>query len=145
MARLHEMGKGYEKGSEKGQKREVENREVHSTVAFFRPFFAFFLFHPKSHVGPIFFFGFTPFLHVEIEKGKTPRRKMEAIQKREQKGAKKGIKKATVYEPNHNAGGQAKSSFPSAVLSAQFLWMNWRGLPLHTGGMNEIASDSVAQ
>jgi hypothetical protein len=83
------------------------------------------LFHPISHVGPILF-GFTPFLHVEIEKGKTPQRKMEAIQKGEQKGSKK----ATVNDPN--AGGRAKSHFPSVVLSAQFLWMNWRGLPLHS-------------
>jgi hypothetical protein len=45
------------------------------------------------------FFGFTPFLHVEIEKGEKTRRKTVGIQKREEKGAKKGGKKATVNNP----------------------------------------------
>jgi hypothetical protein len=43
------------------------------------------------------FFGFTPSLHVEIEKGKKTRRKTAGIQK---KGVKKGGEKATMNNPN---------------------------------------------
>jgi hypothetical protein len=78
----------WRKGEKKGAKRELKTGTF--TVAFFRPFFAsfFFRFHPISHAGPRFF-GFTPFLHVEIEKGKKIRRKTEGIQKREKKEQKR--------------------------------------------------------
>jgi hypothetical protein len=86
------------KGTKKGRKRELKTGVF--TVAFFRPLFAsfFFSFHPISHVGPRFF-GFTPFLHVEIEKGKKTRRKTAGIQKREKKGSEKGRKKGYCEQP----------------------------------------------
>jgi hypothetical protein len=91
------------KGSQQGTKGEVKARVF--TVAFFQPFFTFslffFRFHPISHVGPRFF-GFSPFLHVEIEKGKKAPKKTAGIQQGRKKGAKKGGKKATVN--NHNRG-----------------------------------------
>jgi hypothetical protein len=63
------------KGVKKGRKRELK------TGTFFR--FLFFWFHPTSHVGPRFF-GFTPFLHVKLKRGKT-RRKTEGIKKKGEK------------------------------------------------------------
>jgi hypothetical protein len=82
MSRLHKR----EKGAKKGTKKEVENWNVHSTVAFFSPFSLSFCFI-QYHMLDLYFLDLH---HVEIGKGKTPRRKTEAMQKREQKGSKKG-------------------------------------------------------
>jgi hypothetical protein len=76
---------------QKGMKKELKTRVF--TVAFFRPFFAsffFFCFH-QYRMLDLDFFGFTPFLHVEIEKGKNGNTK---------KGEKKEAKKAIVNNPN---------------------------------------------
>jgi hypothetical protein len=46
--------------------------------------------------------GFTPFLHIKIEKGKKHRRKTVGIQKREKKGSEKERKKGYCEQPYCN-------------------------------------------
>jgi hypothetical protein len=89
-----------DKGSQKGTNKGAETQGVHSSLflALFR--FLFFSDFIQYRTLDQDFLDFTPFLHVEIDKGKKkPREKQWEYNKGRKKGAKKGGKKATVNNP----------------------------------------------